>query len=104
VRDDSSFYALDPATPREIAHIHSGRDFSGHVVLAPKDALTVIEAGWGQLHGFAGVHAPLSKKEVLPAQYVLLYSPRTEDEVQVLIDIFKAGIGFMTDSREVKGP
>lgn len=62
----------------------------------------MIQSGWGQLHALAGVGAFAQKG--IPSQYVLLYAPRNDEEVEVLIDIIKAGIGYMTDSRDVKSP
>ncbi|KIV86510.1 hypothetical protein PV11_02120 [Exophiala sideris] len=98
VRDDSDVYELDKKFNREISHVHSGKDYSAHVVLAPQDGVTVIKKGWGQLHGLAGVVRT-------PQVYVMLYAPRDEGEVEVLAEIMRAGIGYMTgaDMRDVKG-
>ncbi|KAI1615259.1 hypothetical protein EDD36DRAFT_416772 [Exophiala viscosa] len=89
VKDDSDVYALDKKFNREISHVHSGTDYSAHVVLAPQDAVTVIQKGWGQLHGLAGVM-------IVPKSYVLLYAPRSEEEIEVLVGIVRAAIGYMT--------
>jgi len=103
VVDECPCYALgkDHFT-REISHIHTNTDYSAHVVLSPRDAAKVIRSGWGQLHGLAGVS--LFGRKVVPATYVLLYSPRNDDEIQVLTEIIRAGIGYMTDSTEIKAP
>lgn len=97
VRDDSDVYALDKKYNREISHVHNQTDYSAHVVLAPKDGVQVIQKGWGQLHGLAG--------KLLPQAYVLLYSPRNDDEIEVLLEIVRASIGYMTqtDLSNVKG-
>ncbi|KIX06273.1 uncharacterized protein Z518_04248 [Rhinocladiella mackenziei CBS 650.93] len=102
VHDDCPVYTLGKDFTREVSHIHKNTDFSTHVILAPKDAMQVIRSGWGQLHGLAGVS--LFGRKVLPKPYVLLYAPRTEEEVGILIEIVRAGIGFMTDSRELMSP
>ncbi|SRR6266498_819090 len=103
VRDDSPVYALGPGSLREISHVHATGDFSAHVVLAPQDAKKVIESGWGELHPLAGVQ--IIKRmigKMVPRPYVLLYAPRDDQELDILIEIIKASVGFMTDSRDVK--
>jgi hypothetical protein len=104
VVDECPCYALgkDSGYTREISHIHTNTDYSAHVVLSPRDAAQVIRSGWGQLHGLAGVS--VLGRRVVPATYVLLYSPRNDDEIRVLTEIIRAGIGYMTDSTEVKAP
>ncbi|EXJ93622.1 hypothetical protein A1O1_02014 [Capronia coronata CBS 617.96] len=86
--------------PAEISHIHATTDYSVHVVLSPRDAATVIRAGWGQLHGLAGLS--VAGITVLPKSYVLLYAPRNEDEVHVVMEIVRASIGYMTQT-EMEG-
>lgn len=95
-------FALGEGYSREITHIHQNTDYSAHVILAPKDALKVIQSGWGQLHGLAGVK-PLGRK-LLPKEYVLLYAPRDDDEIEVLLGIVKASIGYMTVSENLALP
>ncbi|KAG9769162.1 hypothetical protein KCU88_g6968, partial [Aureobasidium melanogenum] len=75
--------------PLEISHVHPNADCSVHVVLAPRDAARVIRAGWGQLHGLAG-------SKVIPRSYVFLYAPRTQEELNVIMDLVRAGVGYMT--------
>jgi hypothetical protein len=72
----------------ELAHFH--HDGSLHVVLARADAAQAIDKGWGQLHPLAGRTAGL------PATYVLVYSPRTPDEVAVVEQILDAAAAHMT--------
>lgn len=97
VRDDSDVYVLGKDVSREVSHVHNQTDYSAHVVLAPKDAVQVIQKGWGQFHGLAG--------KLLPQAYVLLYSPRNDDEIDLLLEIVRASIGYMTqtDSSGVEG-
>ncbi|WP_188546875.1 luciferase domain-containing protein [Rhodococcoides trifolii] len=67
----------------EIAHVHSG-DGSLHVVADPADAQLIIEQGWGELHPLAG--RPLLG---LPESYVLLYSPRNDEDLRQLSTIVR---------------
>ena len=72
----------------EVGHIHA--DGSLHVVLAPADAAVAIDRGWGQLHPAVG-RAP-----GLPATYVLVYAPRSADEVAVVERLLDAAAAHMT--------
>lgn len=81
VRED--FRAVDRvrSSGGEIAHVHGG-DGSLHVVADPADAQLLIDRGWGELHPLAG--RPLLG---LPKSYVLLYSPRNDDDLRRLTAI-----------------
>ena len=68
--------------PPEIAHLH-GSDGSLHLTLHPEDASAVMAAGWGERHPLAGRR--------LPAGYVMVYAPRGEREVGVVMEIVRAG-------------
>ena len=68
--------------PPEIAHLHGG-DGSLHLTLHPADARAVMAAGWGERHPLAG--------RLLPAGYVMVYAPRGEREVELVMDIVRAG-------------
>jgi len=68
----------------EIAHIHT-IDGSMHMVLSPSDAKKVLEAGWGELHPLAGKFIPVKT-------YMLLYSPRNEEDLEVIQQILNAAI------------
>lgn len=83
----------------EITHVHAGVDGSVHVTLHPDDCKKIIEKGWGQRHGFSGVG--VLKRIVgfsLPVTYVLVYAPRNEAEIEVVLTIVKASIAFMSGS------
>ncbi|KAF2257455.1 hypothetical protein BU26DRAFT_44128 [Trematosphaeria pertusa] len=87
-------------TRGEISHVHAGLDGSIHVVLHPADCKKVIERGWGQRHAFSG--AAVLRKLFgfsLPVNYVLVYAPRDEAEVDVTLSIVTASIQFMTGTR-----
>ena len=78
----------------EICHIH-GSDGSCHVSLSYADAKEVISKGWGERHRLSGTYVNLG--------YTFMYVPRDEEEVEIMGQIFKAGIGFMTGGKEVSG-
>ncbi|KAK0470046.1 uncharacterized protein EV420DRAFT_86284 [Desarmillaria tabescens] len=81
----------------EISHIHTP-DHLLHVVLAPQDCKQVIEKGWGERpHPFSGARRDIS----LPKEYLIIYGPRDDEELAVIECILKAGVGYMTNSREV---
>ncbi|KZT28977.1 hypothetical protein NEOLEDRAFT_1107583 [Neolentinus lepideus HHB14362 ss-1] len=87
-------HAAAAQNKREIGHVHADVDYSMHLMLAPGDCKLVIEHGWGERH-------PLGGTQFVPAQLLLLYAPRDEEELAVVQRITKASIGFMTNSREV---
>ncbi|OQD80015.1 hypothetical protein PENANT_c040G05803 [Penicillium antarcticum] len=90
----------------EIAHLHSGNDHSVHVLLAPADCIKVIDAGWGQRHAFSGSSAmtylSLGTRPDIPAEYLLIYAPRTEVEIETVMQIIAAGVKFMTGREDVR--
>lgn len=95
------WHALAQQTRGEISHVHAGLDGSVHVVLHPSDCWKVIESGWGQRHGFAGVEMIKSIAGAsLPVNYVLVYAPRDPAEVDIVMTIVKASIQFMAGTRE----
>ncbi|KAH7116697.1 hypothetical protein B0J11DRAFT_583412 [Dendryphion nanum] len=88
-------------TNGEITHVHAGVDGSVHVTLHPADCKAVFEAGWGQRHPLSGVD--VLKKVAgfsLPVNYVLLYAPRDQAEVDIVLTMVKASIGYVTGVRD----
>jgi hypothetical protein len=112
---------------REIANLHDLSDHSVHVVLSPADCRynlsrviyqpnqscigkRVIEAGWGQRHALSG----LSKSTFLslfatsgcvpnlPPEYLLIYAPRNEAEIEVVMQIIAASVKFMAGREDVR--
>lgn len=79
------------ASHGEVAHIHPG-DGSMHMILHSADARVVIERGWGELHGLAGVTLGL------PPTYTLVYAPRDEHGIAVIGRILDAAIARMTSA------
>ncbi|KAL3474057.1 hypothetical protein BJX99DRAFT_186484 [Aspergillus californicus] len=91
---------------REIFHVHGTSDHSIHVVLTPRDCKRVIEAGWGQRFPLAGStflrNLSFGRLGVLPEEYVLVYAPRTEEEIQIVIGILAAGVKYVAGSSDVR--
>ncbi|KAJ5175959.1 uncharacterized protein N7482_001836 [Penicillium canariense] len=90
----------------EIAHVHCDNDHSAHVVMAPADCKKIIEAGWGQRHAFSGTSAmtflSLGTLPDFPAEYILIYAPRNDAEIETVMEILSASIKFMTGREDVR--
>jgi hypothetical protein len=75
----------------EICHAHPS-DGSMHMTLHPADARVVLEAGWGERH-------PLARggwfEKFVPEGFVMVYAPRGEEDVEVLLRIVEAGAWFV---------
>ncbi|KAJ9220209.1 hypothetical protein DTO169E5_7379 [Paecilomyces variotii] len=87
------------STRGEIAHVHGTAEHSVHVILSPVDSKKVIEAGWGQRHSLSGstVFRKLFGKKramFIPNEFLLIYAPRDEEEIKVVINIVKAAVAF----------
>ena len=74
------------AAGREFAHIHP--DGSLHASLSPERARAAIEAGWAELHPMALIMG----NEGL----VMLYTPRTMDELDVIFQLIVDSYNFVT--------
>jgi Family of unknown function (DUF5519) len=68
----------------EIAHAHPSEG-SLHIWLSQADARTVVEGGWG-------LRFPL---EFVDKGWTMVFAPRTMEEVAVVEEIVKAGIGWL---------
>ncbi|KAJ5923992.1 hypothetical protein N7466_008179 [Penicillium verhagenii] len=94
------------ATDGELAHLHSSGEFSGHLLLAPADCKRVIEAGWGQRHGFSGQSAlsllSFGTKKDIPAEFLMIYAPRNDAEIRTFMQIVEAGIKYSTGREDVR--
>jgi len=73
----------------EFAHLHPPSDGSLHMTLAPEIVEKVIDRGWAELHPLAGRHG-------LPANIVMVYGPRDEDELAVVAELLRASHSFAT--------
>lgn len=88
-------HSIAKKTKREIAHVHTGvgsGDYSLHLCLSPTDCKEVISKQWGERMTLAGT--------LMPEEYLIIYTPRTEEEVAVVKGIVDAAIAFMTGARE----
>ncbi len=75
---------------REFAHIHPHPDNgSMHVKLTAKDALDVIEAGWGESHY-------LVTQGHYPVGLVMVFSPRDDDELETVKTIVSRSYEYAT--------
>jgi hypothetical protein len=72
----------------EIAHAHPSEG-SLHVWMSQSDARVVVEGGWG-------MRFPLT---FVDKGWVMVYAPRTMEEVEVVKEIVKAAIAFLTAVR-----
>ncbi|KAF4984179.1 hypothetical protein FZEAL_577 [Fusarium zealandicum] len=75
----------------EICHVHDS-DHSMHMCLHPDDIKDVLEKGWGQRHPLAW-RSRFLKSPVSP-DFVLIYAPRDEQELQVIYNIIEAAIWY----------
>lgn len=72
---------------REVAHIHG--DGSVHGVLPHGRIPDAESAGWIERHPWAGLQPGFEA-------YVLMYSPRSSEEVDVILDLVLEGVSFVT--------
>lgn len=75
----------DTLLKREIAHAHPS-DNSLHVWMSEADARKVVETGWGE-------RFPLG---FVSKGWVMIYAPRSGEEVDVVVGIVRAGVGWVT--------
>jgi phospholipase/carboxylesterase len=73
---------------REVAHIHL--DGSLHAVLPLGLIPDAESAGWVEPHPWAGVQPGFEA-------FVLIFSPRSSEEVDVAFDLVVEGLRFVTD-------
>ncbi|KAL2828501.1 hypothetical protein BDW59DRAFT_50051 [Aspergillus cavernicola] len=78
----------------EACHSHPS-DGSLHLTLHPADVKLVLERGWGQRH-------PLARDNwwwvtrIVPAGFVMIYAPRSEEEVKVVGEIIRAAAWWVS--------
>lgn len=77
----------------EIMHAHPS-DGSMHLTMHPADAALVLSQAWGERH-------PLSSggwlARFVPPGFVMVYAPRTEEEVEIVMAIIKAAAWWVGD-------
>lgn len=72
---------------REVAHIHA--DGSLHAVLPLGRIPDAESAGWVERHPWAGRQPGFEA-------YVMIFSPRSSEEVDVILDLVREGLDFVT--------
>ena len=75
----------------ELAHVHPAEN-SLHVWVSPPDAKEIVGKGWGE-------RFPLSSLGMLHPSWVMVYAPRNMEEVDVIEEIIRAAIGFLTGEK-----
>ncbi|RPA81142.1 hypothetical protein BJ508DRAFT_326751 [Ascobolus immersus RN42] len=79
----------------EICHAHTV-DGSMHLTLHPEDAEKVIQAGFGERH-------PLARggwcRRFVPQGFIMIYAPRDDDELEIVMSIIRAAIGWVSGER-----
>lgn len=72
---------------REFAHVHP--DGSLHASLHPDTARAAVKAGWGVRHPWADQRPGWEG-------FVMIYTPMTADELDVVIELVRASYSFVT--------
>jgi phospholipase/carboxylesterase len=76
---------------REFAHLHPAYDGSLHLALPPEAAADLVAHGWGVPHPWAGTR--------LAAGFVMLFGPRTEDELETVLGVVTTAHRHSSGSR-----
>ena len=79
---------------REFAHLHPAPEGSLHAALPASLAAESIARGWAEIH-------PIARLGLIPGNVVMLYAPRDEGEVAVVLDLVRAALSFARG--EVRG-
>ena len=77
---------------REFAHLHPGEDQSLHAMLPPDLVDGAVEAGWAEQH-------PVARRGLIPANAVMLYAPRDDEELEVVAGLVEAAHAFASGAR-----
>lgn len=76
---------------QEFAHLHPEPDQSLHLMLPPGLAEEAIEAGWAEQH-------PVARRGLIPANAVMAYAPRDDEERAVVEQLVRAAHAFARGS------
>jgi phospholipase/carboxylesterase len=68
---------------REFAHVHPASDGSLHMALPSAIVEAVIDNGWAERH-------PLAGKYGLPNNIVMVYGPRDDAELEIVVALVRA--------------
>ena len=71
----------------EFAHVHPPYDGSLHMMLPRPIVHQVLEGGWGELH-------PLALEGLIPPTAVMIFGPRDDGEVDVVLGLIGASHRF----------
>lgn len=82
-------------SPREVFHSHCSTEGSSHAVLSAADAKLVLDNGWGERHGISG------RALGFPLNYVLIFAPRSTQEVKIVAMIARAAARYGLQGRMV---
>ena len=85
----------------EICHAHPS-DGSMHLTLHPADVKTLLERGWGERHPLAR-ESWYWRVKVVPSTFVMVYGPRNEDEVPVVMEVVKAAAWWVAGQSGGRG-
>ncbi len=58
-----------------------------HVVVPPQLAEDAVSTGWAEIH-------PVARRGLIPMNIVMLYAPRNNTELEVVIDLLRAAHRF----------
>jgi hypothetical protein len=79
---------------REFAHVHPPPEGSLHVALPPSLVPEAIARGWAEIH-------PVARMGLIPGNVVMLYAPRDDAEVALVLRLVRAALAFARG--EVRG-
>ena len=83
-------------SPREVFHSHCTTDGSSHAVLSAADAKLVLDRGWGERHGIGG------KALGFPLGYIMIFAPRTMQEVEIVGSIRRAAARYGLEGKKLQ--
>lgn len=72
---------------REFAHLHPPPEGSLHAALPPSTASEAIVRGWAEIH-------PVARMGLIPENVVMLYAPRDEAEMMVVLELVRSSLEF----------
>lgn len=64
-----------------------------HMTLHPTDAKLVLEQRWGERHPLARGHR---LAYFVPESFLMVYAPHNDSDIDVLMEIVKAGVWFVS--------
>jgi hypothetical protein len=80
---------------REFAHLHPPPEGSLHAALPASLAAEAIAGGWAEIH-------PVARLGLIPGNVVMLYAPRDDAEVAVVLGFVRSALAFARgDLRDV---